>query len=324
MGVLTTEQELQAPARARAAALTLGVEEELLLLDPATGQITPTAPELLERLGGARWAKAELMRFQFEAITDVCTRLGQLRAQLAAHRRTGAALAEGLGCVLVASGTAPYGTPGLAHLTRSPRYLELARRFPAMVVNSGGSCGCHVHVGVGSRDLGVQVLNRLGPWLPTLLALSANAPLAGGRDTGWASWRYRLWAGWPTARPPPACASAAAYDAVVRDLVRQDAALDKPSVYFLARLSPRYPTVEVRVADVCLEVEDAVLLAGLVRALVRTAIDEAEAGVAGVAKPPGRGAERGTVRRLSCGNRGARAAGGAGRPARPGLGSLPG
>jgi carboxylate-amine ligase len=106
------------------------------------------------------------------------------------------------------------------------------------------------------------------PWLPTLLALAANAPLAGGRDTGWASWRYREWARWPTARPPPVCASAAAYDAVVGDLVRQGAALDEPSVYFLARLSPRYPTVEVRVADTCLAVDDTVLLAGLVRALV--------------------------------------------------------
>jgi carboxylate-amine ligase len=84
---------------------------------------------------------------------------------------------------------------------------------------------------------------------------------------------------WPTARPPPACASAAAYDAVVRELVRRGAAVDEPGVYFLARLSPRFPTVEVRIADTCLAVDDTVLMAGLVRALVRTAIDEAEAGV---------------------------------------------
>jgi glutamate---cysteine ligase / carboxylate-amine ligase len=216
------------------------------------------------------------MRFQFEAVTDICTSLDQLRAQLAIRRQAAAALAEDLGCLLVASGTVPNGTPGVAHLTASPRYLELARKFPAIVVNSGGSCGCHVHVGVASRDLGVRVLNRLGPWLPPLLALATNSPFASGRDTGWASWRYRLWARWPTAQPPPACASAAAYDAVVRDLVRRGAALDEPSVYFLARLSPRYPTVEVRIADTCLEVDDTVLLAGLVRALVTTAIAEAE------------------------------------------------
>jgi carboxylate-amine ligase len=293
MSVLTRPKEVQVLATPLAgtadrglhgtpqpvAAPTLGVEEELLLLDPATGQVTPGAPELLDRLGVVRWAKAELMRFQFEATTDICTSLDQLRAQLAAHRQAAAAAAQGLGCVLVASGTAPYGTPGLAQLTPSPRYLELARRFPAIVADGGGSCGCHVHVGVGSRELGVQVLNRLGPWLPVLLALAANSPFAGDCDTGWASWRYRRWARWPTARPPPACASAAAYDALVRDLVRQGAALDEPSVYFLARLSPRYPTVEVRIADTCLAVEDAVLLAGLVRALVTTAINEASQGV---------------------------------------------
>jgi carboxylate-amine ligase len=268
------------PAHARTAAPTLGVEEELLLLDPATGELAPAAPELLALLGHAPWARAELLRFQFEAATDICTTLGQLRAGLAAHRQAAADAAERLGWVLVASGTAPRGTPGLTQLTPSPRYLELARQFPAtLVANSGATCGCHVHVGVASRDLGVQVLNRLRPWLPTLLALSANSPLAGGRDTGWASWRYRLHARWPTARPPPACASAAAYDAVVRHLVRHGAAMDTRSVYFLARLSPRYPTVEVRVADVCLAVEDAVLLAGLVRALVTTAIWEAEARV---------------------------------------------
>jgi carboxylate-amine ligase len=87
MGLLTTKQEHRAPAQALAAAPTLRVEEELLLLDPATGQAVPAAPELLARLGGARWAKAELMRFQFEAVTDVCTSLSQLRAQLAATER---------------------------------------------------------------------------------------------------------------------------------------------------------------------------------------------------------------------------------------------
>jgi carboxylate-amine ligase len=259
--------------------LTFGVEEELLLLDADTGQVAPAAPELLRRLGGAPWAKLELMRFQFEAVTGVRTGLATLRAELAAHRAAAAAAAKRLGCLLVASGTAPFGTPGLACLTNSPRYRELASRYPALVAGPGCTCGCHVHVGVPYRDLGVEVLNRVRPWLPPLLALSANSPLDGGRDTGWASWRYRLQLGWPTARPPAACADAAEYDAVVSDLILGGAALDERSVYFLARLSPRYPTVEVRITDVCLDVDDAVLLAGLVRALVATAIQEARRGV---------------------------------------------
>jgi carboxylate-amine ligase len=270
-----------------AAAPTLGVEEEFLLLDPVSGEVVPTAPELLGQLAGVSWAEGELMRFQVEAVTDICTGLGQLRAELATHRWAVAALAEGLGCLLVAAGTAPEGASGLAHLTPSVRYLELARRSPSLLSGSG-TCGCHVHVGVASRELGVQALNRLRPWLPTLLALSANSSLTGGGDSGWASWRHRMQTRWPTARPPPVCPSAAAYDAVVAGLIRRKAALDRPNVKFLARLSPRYPTVEVRVADVCLDLDDAVLLAGLVRALVTTAIQEADDGVPVPAAPAGR------------------------------------
>lgn len=180
------------------------------------------------------------------------------------------------------------------HLTPSPRYLELADLFPSLVSGPGGtlwpSCPRRRHL-QGPGGPGPQPTARQ---LPVLLAVSANSPFRGGRGTGWASWRYRLQGRWPTARPLSACASAAAYDAVVHRLVRHGAALDERSVYFLARLSPRYRTVEVRIADVCLAVEDAVLLADLVRALVMTAIWEAEAGLpvrsasaGGSRRPPG-------------------------------------
>lgn len=218
------------------------------------------------------------MRFQFETTTKVCTRLDEVRRELARHRQLAASAAEQLGCRLVASGTLPYDTPGLAGLTDTPRYRQLARRFAPLVAEAG-TCACHVHVGVPSRDLGAQVLTRLRAWLPQLLAISVNSPIAHSRDTGWQSWRYRLWSRWPTAQPPGVWPDAASYDASVQSLLRHGAALDAPSVYFHARLSPRYPTVEVRVADVCLDVDAAVLLAGLVRALVATAIVEARRGL---------------------------------------------
>ena len=142
-----------------------------------------------------------------------------------------------------------------------------------------------MHVGVPSRDLGVQVLARLRPWLAPLLAITANSPIAGGHDTGWASWRYAIQSRWPTATPPAAWPDAAAYDAAVRRLIARGAALDERNVYFLARLSPRYPTVEVRVADVCLDAGTAVLAAGLTRALVATALAEARRGTPAPAAP---------------------------------------
>ena len=266
------------PGTVRAAgAITLGVEEEFVLLDPSTGATVLAAPDLVRMLDGEPGVQQELMRFQVETGTRVCTGLDDLGRELIRLRRLAAAAAAQLGCRLVASGVAPYGTPGLAAVTGQPRYRELARRY-GPVVAEAGTCGCHVHVGVPSRDLGVQVLARLRPWLAPLLAVTANSPIAGGHDTGWASWRYVIQSRWPTATPPAAWPDAAAYDAAVRRLIARGAALDERSVYFLARLSPRYPTVEVRVADVCLDAGTAVLLAGLTRALVATALAEARRG----------------------------------------------
>ena len=273
------------PGAVRAAgAITLGVEEEFVLLDPSTGATVLAGPELVRLLGGEPGIQQELMRFQVETGTRVCTGLDEAGRELIRLRRLAAAAAASLGCRLVASGVAPYRTPGLAAVTPQPRYQELARRY-GPVVAEAGTCGCHVHVGVPSREAGVQVLARLRPGLAPLLAVAANSPIADGHDTGWASWRYPIWSRWPTATPPAAWPYAAAYDTAVRRLIGQGAALDERSVYFLARLSPRYPTVEVRVADVCLDVGTAVLLAGLTRALVATALAEARRGTPAPAAP---------------------------------------
>jgi len=252
---------------------SFGVEEEFLLLDPVGGRPVPAAPDLLRLLGGEAGVQAELMRFQFEIATRVCTSLAGLREELIRLRGLAASGAKMLGCLLVASGVSPYGTPGLTALTDDARYLQLARRYPRLTAEYG-TCGCHVHVGVPSRDIGVQVLARLRPWLTSLLAISANSPIYGGRDTGWASWRYRIVARWPTARLPAVWPDAAAYDATVRHLIRHGAALDERSIYFHARLSPHYPTVEIRVADVCPDIDMTLLVAALARALVATALEE--------------------------------------------------
>jgi carboxylate-amine ligase len=273
------------PGAVRAAGgLTLGVEEEFVLLDPATGAVALAAPDLVRMLDQEPGVQQELMRFQVEIATPVCTSLDGIDRELARLRQLAANAAAVLGCRLVASGTVPYRAPGLAALTDQPRYQELARRHGALVADAG-TCGCHVHVGVPSRDLGVQVLARLRPWLAPLLAITVNSPITGGHDTGWASWRYPLWSRWPTATAPAVWPDATAYDAAVRRLIAQGAAIDERAVYILARLSPRYPTVEVRVADVCLDTGTAVLLAGLTRALVATALAEVRRGTPVAAAP---------------------------------------
>ena len=274
---VTVPGEPSGTARA-AGGITLGVEEEFMLLDPAAGAAALAGPDMAQMLGGKPGVQQELMRFQVETATRVCTSLDDLGRELARLRRLVADAAASLGCRLVASGIAPYRAPGLAAITDQPRYRELARRYGPLAAEAGSTCGCHVHVGVPSRDLGVQVLARLRPWLASLLAITVNSPIAGGRDTAWASRRYLAWSRWPTAAPPAVWPDAAAYDATVRGLIARGAAVDEQGIYFLARLSPRYPTVEVRVADACLDAGTAVLLAGLTRALVATALAEARRG----------------------------------------------
>ncbi|WP_432485027.1 carboxylate-amine ligase [Kineococcus esterisolvens] len=261
---------------------TVGVEEEYLLADPVDGAARPDAPRVLGVLAAGR-GESELHREQVETGSAPHTSLAGLRADLLARRRELAAAAAGGpggsappgGSLLLALGTHPGG--GEPTLSAGPRYERLRERF-GLLAREQLTCGCHVHVGVADRDEGAAVLDRLRPWAPVLLALSANSPFWEGVDTGHASYRSRVWDRWPTAGPSAAVGDAAGYDALVRRLLATGVPLDAGMVYFDVRLSARYPTVEVRVADVCLRVDDAVLLAGLVRALADTAAAEHRAG----------------------------------------------
>lgn len=257
---------------------TVGVEEEFLLLDPGTGSVAPIAPDVIALAAAPHVVTSEVMRFMVETRTPVCLNLDEVRTGLTGARCRLVRAAAAHDVLSVAVGVPPRGLPLEPMVTDTPRYAELLRRFPDLARTSG-TCSCHVHVGVANRRLALQVLLRIRPWLPALLALTAASPVWEGRDSEWASRRFPLVARWPTVRPPPAVSSLEEYDAHVRTAVSTGLALDERSVFYLARLSPRYPTVEVRVADVCLTVDHAVAYSGLVRALVATAVDEAHRAV---------------------------------------------
>ena len=149
-----------------------------------------------------------------------------------------------------------------------------------MVAHEQGICGCHVHVEVPDEDTAVQVCGRLRHWLPALLALSANSAVYRNADSGYASWRSILWGRWPSAGPPPQLETADEYHATVARMQDIGAILDDGMVYWDARPSAKFPTVEVRVADVPATAAETVLLATLTRALVMTVLDEIRCGTA--------------------------------------------
>ncbi len=158
-----------------------------------------------------------------------------------------------------------------------PRFLEMAARF-GLTFREQLTCGFHVHVGVDSGAEGVAVLDRIRVWLPVLLALSANSPFWQGDNSGYASFRYQAYGRWPTSGPCRRFGSERAYRNHVQSLLAAGVLVDEGMVYFDARLSRHHPTVEVRIADVCLEPEHATTIAALVRALTERAVQEWRAG----------------------------------------------
>jgi len=261
---------------------TVGVEEELLLVDPDTGLPVEAAGRVLARARRLPAAaddallQTELLTTQVEAATGICRTIEEIRGQIRAGRAQLAAAARAEGLWLVSTGTPVLAGPPPA--ASDGARFDLIMRTYAGVVAGYQCCGCHVHVGVADRELAVAVLNHLAPWLPSLLALSVNSPFDDGVDTGHGSWRIVTQSRFPGFGIAPWFASAADYDRTVEALVECGVLADAHQSFWLARASARLPTVELRVADACGTVEDAVLQAALSRALVTTALAELAAG----------------------------------------------
>jgi YbdK family carboxylate-amine ligase len=262
---------------------TFGVEEELLLVDPVggapqaiSGAVITYAKKHGVALCDGEPPETEFQREQLETATRPCTELGELSEQVRENRLAADHAARGVGAAVAALATCPVVVQ--PSLTPSRRYRRMAHEY-ALTADEQLTCGCHVHVHIESPDEGVAVLDRIRPWLPPLLALSANSPFWQGRDTGYDSWRHQVWGRWPSTGPTELFESAKAYRATIDALLETGALLDEGMVYFDARLSRNYPTVEIRVADVCMRADDAVLLAALIRGLVDTAAQAWRAGV---------------------------------------------
>ncbi|MDU0294423.1 glutamate--cysteine ligase [Saccharothrix longispora] len=256
---------------------TLGVEEDFLVVDPGSGLPLPAAADVIDlanRFGAD--LRPELTRAQVEGGTPVCRGMREVRGHLLSTRSLAAAAASRVGGQLLAVGVPPVGPPA-QELTDDDRHRGLGRHY-GMLAAEHGVCGARVHVAVPDRETAVQVCNHLRPWLPVLLALTANSPIHQGVDTGYASWRSVLCGRWACSGAPPYFTSVEHYDAVVGMVVGSGAAPDAGTVFWDVRPSEHVAAVEVRVSDVPATVDESVLLAILVRALVVTAVQAVERG----------------------------------------------
>ncbi|WIM95668.1 glutamate--cysteine ligase [Actinoplanes oblitus] len=276
-GTTTISPELAARAEQRDL-LTLGIEEEYLLVDAVEPRGVETVEAVLAEVPEdlRSGVQHEYLRSQIEVASPPQLELTGLREAMVRLRTGLADAAERAGSRLVAVGCGPAAGPN-TRLVDEPRYHRMRERFGDLSPGQG-VCGTHVHVSIPDEETGVRVLNLLRPWLPTLQAATANSPLVGGRDTGYASWRSMMWERWPTVGPTPFLRSHEHYLTLIADLQASGAMLDEGMLYWYARLSARYPTVEIRMGDVMPTLDDAILLAALARALVATLIAEVRAG----------------------------------------------
>jgi carboxylate-amine ligase len=262
----------------RTAVRTFGVEEELLLVDPGDGQPAPSADMVVHEAEERRAdhdvdpelpaIDQEFKEEQAEIGTRPTTSAADLTEDLRRLRRELASAAAKSGVRVAALATSPLKVRPTA--TPNDRYLAMLDEF-GLLARQQLTCGEHVHIAIGSRAEGVALLDRIAPWLAVINAISSNSPFWQGNDSGYVSYRTVVWGLWPTAGPAAGFGDEATYDRVISDLISSGAAMDDGMIYFDARLSARYPTLEIRVADVCTDVDDAVLVAVLCRALVDTA-----------------------------------------------------
>jgi glutamate---cysteine ligase / carboxylate-amine ligase len=250
---------------------TVGVEEEYLIVDPESRDLRSRAESILRpaRTALGDRVQPELSQSQIEVETPICRTLDEVRTELGRLRRDVTAAAEQVGSRLAASGTHPFADWRHQAITPKQRYLELDRDF-RLLAREQLISGCHVHVGVDDPEEAIGAMDRCRPWLPTLLALSANSPFWQGVDSGYSSYRTQVFDRWPVTGTPPVLGSRAEYDRVVEDLVATGSMVDATKLYWDVRPSARFPTLEFRICDVCLTVEEAVLVAALTRSLVRT------------------------------------------------------
>lgn len=256
-------------------ALTVGAEEEVMLLDPASRDLTAAAAQVLERVAGDPRFKRELPASQVEIVTVACGSVSELTEQLAASRAELAAATAGL-VNLAAAGTHPFAaiegslSPGERYESTEAEFGVFARRQLLFALQ--------IHVAPGSADRALAVYNGLRSYLPEIAALAANAPLHGGADTGLASVRPKIAELLPRQGVPPPFAGWDEYAAALEWGARSGAVRDPNAWWWELRPHPRFGTLELRVPDAQSSVAEAAAVAALAQSLVASLGERFDAG----------------------------------------------
>ncbi len=252
-------------------ALTLGVEEEYLLVDPESRNLVPEpSPDFMadckERLGER--VTPEFLKCQVEIGTPVCADISDARHHLTALRSMIINTAEKYGMHVIAASTHPFAQWGRQIHTAAPRY-DLLDKDMGGAIRRMLICGMHVHAGIEDEDLRIDLMNQMRYFLPHLLALSTSSPFWGGYDMAMKCSRLGIFDSLPRTGIPDRYESWSEYDRVIKRLINAGVMEDATKIWWDMRPSARFPTLEMRITDVCTRLEDALCIAALYQSILR-------------------------------------------------------
>jgi glutamate---cysteine ligase / carboxylate-amine ligase len=255
-----------------APSLTLGLEEEYLLVDPASRDLVAAPPEEFmqrcqERLGER--VAHEFLQAQVEVGTSVCRDVGAVRAQLAQLRTTVAATAREFGMATIAASTHPFANWRAQKKVEKERYLVLARDMQTLASRLV-ICGMHVHAGIEDDELRIDLMNQATYFLPHLLALSSSSPFWEGQPTGLKAYRPTIFGDLPRSGLPEYFASADEWRHMLHLLEQTGLCDDATKIWWDIRPSARFPTLEMRACDICTRLDDAITVAALWQSILAT------------------------------------------------------
>jgi len=250
--------------------LTIGIEEEYLLVDTETRNLaTDPPPEMMaileKRIAGR--VAPEFLKAQVEVETGVHQTIASARDELTGLRQAIAEAASQFGLAPVAAGSHPFALWGEQEHVDKDRYNALARDLQA-VARRLLICGMHVHIGIDDDDLRIDLMNQAAYFLPHLLALSTSSPFWQGEETGLMSYRTSVFDGLPRTGLPEQFSSYSEYRRLVEAMVGAGVVEDATRIWWDLRPSARFPTLEMRSTDVCTSLDDAVAIAALFQCLI--------------------------------------------------------
>lgn len=248
---------------------TLGVEEEYQVIDPITRELASHEQKIVEvadRILEGQ-IKAEMHQAVVEVGSVICKDIVEVRQQVTQLRKTISEVAQDLGFRIAAAGTHPFSEWEKQLITVHPRYDEIVQELQD-AARSNLIFGLHVHVGIADREMAIHIYNSVRYFLPHIYALSTNSPFWEGRNTGFKSFRTKVFDKFPRTGIPDYFTDAGEYERYIDLLVKTKCIDNAKKIWWDVRVHPFYPTIEFRICDVPLTANETIAIAALIQALV--------------------------------------------------------